>query len=91
MKELIKSINEFFEYSEELRPVIKKGFEILKSYGPEIYDLTYNMAINSAKIRADVVKVFEKEGFTREEAIFLTMDEWWGIKKNINKSQNRIN
>ena len=48
--------------------------------GPELRNLLESIADGWVDIRIRAVERFEKAGFSREEAIFMTMDEWWGTK-----------
>ena len=77
--ELAKS---FLDEAESFRPVVKKGVETIKSFGPEIYDLADGLVTAMVDLRAKSVRRLENEhGFTTEQAIFLVMDEWYAIAR----------
>ena len=78
----IKEILELMEAEAEFRPIIKKGLEIVKSYGPDLKDLFRGIILGSAELKITAILLYEATGFTREEAIFLVMDEWFAIARN---------
>jgi len=85
MKEYIGLAMEFINNADELKPVVEKVSKALQSFGPEIYELCNRTVLGYVDLRIAAVKRFEDAGFTREEAIYMTMDEWWGLRKLSNK------
>ena len=88
MKEEIEDIVDLMEQAEDFRPIIQKGIEILKSYGPELDEL-FTLLISA--INRKRVESFNQLrcDFTREEAFELLLDTETRIAyrmKNINKS-----
>jgi hypothetical protein len=72
----------FLDEAESFRPVVKKGVETFKSFGPEINDLVESVVMAMVDLRAKSVRRLENEhGFTTEQAIFLVMDEWYAIAR----------
>jgi hypothetical protein len=70
------------EAEAELRPIIKKGLELLKSYGPDLKDLMRGIVLGSVDLKMEAIARYEANGFTREEAMLLVMDEWFAIARN---------
>lgn len=85
-----KLIAALMEQEAEIRPVIKKGLEIIKSYGPDLKDLFGGVTEAMADLRINVIRKYEAAGFTREEAILLTMDEWFAMAR-VSRSMNTKN
>ena len=81
MKTDIEEIMVKLNMAEDFRPIITKGIEILNSYGPEFKKLVANMTLAVADIKMDTIKKYQDNGFTRQEAIDLCMDEWYAIAK----------
>jgi predicted house-cleaning noncanonical NTP pyrophosphatase (MazG superfamily) len=82
--ENLAAILEVIGQAESYRPVVQQAVDALKKYGPEIKDLFQGIQLGIIDIRAEVIKrLQEVHGFTKEEAIYITMDEWWGMKKSL--------
>jgi hypothetical protein len=82
MDQKVTEILEAMEAEAEFRLVIKRGLEIVKSYGPDLKELVRGVASGMADIKIEMIHKYEANGFTREEAIFLVMDEWFAIARN---------
>jgi len=78
----LKEVLEIMEAEAELRPIIKKGLEIIKSYGPDLKNLLQGIIFGSVDLKMAAIARYEANGFTREEAMFLVMDEWFAIARN---------
>ena len=75
MKEYAVSALEILEDVESFRPVVQKGAEALKSFGPELAGVFDALIDYSVDTRARMVKRFvEEHGFSHEDAIFMTSD-----------------
>lgn len=81
MKTDIAEIMAMLDVAEDFRPVIIKGIEILNSYGPEFKKLAMNITLSVADMKMATIKKYEDNGFTRQEAMDLCMDEWYAIVK----------
>lgn len=84
----VKEILEMMEAEAEFRPVIKKGLEIIKSYGPDLKDLFRGIILGTVDLKIEAIAKCESAGFTREEAIFLVMDEWFAVARNAKISKS---
>lgn len=81
---------EYLELAEGLKPVIKDTIEKLINFGPELMAVFSSLVSGTVDLRIQAVSQFEAAGFTREEAIYMTMDEWWGLK-NLSSKKKRKN
>jgi len=85
----IQGIIELMDDAENFRPVVKKGIDILKSYGPEAREL-FNMLIDGivdSKVR--MVRGFEYAGFSRGDAITLTLNITKDIQQSVQQATGR--
>ncbi len=88
MSQSLQTAMELLQTAEELRPVISSAITALNSYGPELNDLLLKMAIGTANIRMTTIKHYESNGFTKEEAMLMTLDSKVAMKEamsSINK------
>ena len=69
------------EMEEAFRPVIKKAISTIKEYGPEIYDVAEKIVLATAELRIKQIQKYEEGGFSREDAINMTMDEWYAMAR----------
>jgi hypothetical protein len=88
-KEDLKEILEVLTEAESFRPIVKAIIDTLKSYGPEIEELPKKFSQWLVKNRIESINIYEGAGFSREDAITMTLDDVWAFRrmsKNINKS-----
>ena len=76
-----KDILEMMEMEAEFRPLIKRGLEILGSYGPDLRELARGIILGTVDLKMEAIQKYEAAGFTREDAMFLVMDEWFAIAR----------
>jgi len=74
MREYIELLADLVDNQEEIKPLIQKGISLLKSYAPELKEVLDSVIDYTIERRIKSVHLFEKAGFTREEAIILSMD-----------------
>jgi hypothetical protein len=84
---VIEEVKEVLEMEAELRPLIKRGFEIIESYGPECQELLNGVALGITNTKIRQIEHLISSGFTREEAILLTMDMWFAIARGAQMSK----
>ena len=85
----IEDILELTSSIDEIKPVVHAVINAVKSFGPESYDLLLGLAIGSVDIRTACVKRFEENGFTRQQAIDMTMDQWYQFSKSMNSANKK--
>lgn len=77
----IAGIIELIDSAEDFKPIVKRVLEVIKLYGPELKEAT-DMAIDglsNAKMR--MFKNIHNNGFTREEALYLTINVFNDLSK----------
>ena len=87
----LKMIMEFVAASEEYRPIVEGVVKALEGYGPDLKSLMKSACVGSIDIKADCVLHLESRGFSREEAIIMTSDQWSTMVKNMQNAQNKQN
>lgn len=87
MKEQVAAVLELVSQAEAFRPVVQEAIKAVKSYGPEIYDFAEGITLGSCELRAKAVRKYEELGFTRQEAILLTIDQSVAMREAIRSSQ----
>jgi hypothetical protein len=84
--ELMEGITEALELSEPLRPLINDAIDVLLSYGPETKKLLDQLRKGICQLRIDSIDQYERSGFTREEAIQISL----GDSNQLTKINNSI-
>ena len=83
LAELLDILNK----ADEFRPIVKKILDVLKSYGPEISEIPDALANWFVKNRIAAVKKYEDVGFSRDEAISMTLDDASAIRRIMERKQ----
>ena len=81
VKDEIKGFIEILSQAEAFRPLVKAALGAVKSYGPEIEEIPKKFSKWLVKNRIEAVKMYEDAGFTREDAITMTLDDVWAVRK----------
>ena len=81
IKDILKIVEKLEESNKEVRPIVERGIKILLSYGPELRNVFDAVGDYTVERRLRSLKLFQEGGCTREEAIYMTMDEWWATKR----------
>jgi len=81
MKTDIAKILVILDMVGEFKPIVTKSIKILKSYGPEVKELMTDMVMATVDMKIAIIKKYKAEGFTKQEAIDLCMDQWYQIAK----------
>jgi len=89
MKTDIAEILGILGMAEDFKPVVTKVIEILNSYGPEIKQLVMDMTLAGADMKIATFKKYMDNGFTRQEAMDLCMDQWFQIAKAARNYQSK--
>jgi len=90
MKEYIEALLEIAQSAEEFKPAVSQTIKAVQSYGPEIYGFMERFCQSNVDLKAMCVKRYiEQHGFTREEAILMTLDQWSAFAKGMQKSQTK--
>ena len=84
-----EEILELVTQAEALRLVIENVAKSLEGCGPTLRGLFGKMTLAMVDMRADAVAHLEAKGFTRPEAIEMTMDEWGAIRRSLNQRKGK--
>lgn len=60
---------------DELKPSVVRIIQHVASYGPELSDFLEKMSFGLVDIKMKTIKRYEDGGFTRQEAIILTLSD----------------
>lgn len=71
----------------EFKPVVRKVLDELKLYKDEWEDITMFLTENTVKFRSNIFKGFLEEGFTRKEALTLTIATVKDIQQAYNNTK----
>ena len=87
MANYVEILAECLDNEEELRPYIRKALEKLKSYGPELKEITDGFLDYIIGRKVADIKYLESAGFSKDEAITIVTDEWYNITKNLRRKK----
>ena len=82
--EIIEFINYIHENKEELKPAIKKIIDVVLEFGPEFKEIIEELNNYSISLTSRTIQRFEMEGFSKEEAILLTLNTRLALKESFN-------
>jgi len=87
--ELMLFLDEISEGADEFKPVFKKTIGVLADYGPDMYGVLESIAFSLVDMRAAMIdRYMVKHGFTKDEAILLTLSNLQDVMK-VRDSQNK--
>ena len=69
----------------ELRPVVQVAIKSLQVYGPELKELFGGMQRGLIDMRIDSIRRYQEAGFTIDQAIDMTMDEWFAYRRALTR------
>ena len=77
----IKNIIEYAEMAKELKPLAREIVDIITGFGPEVFDLLSAMSRGAVDLKIDMIRQYEKSGFTVEQAMYLVASDMDAIRK----------
>ena len=83
MNEYLSGLLSIIDSAEELRPIVSSGLKLLRSFSSELKDITDDMRDYIIDSRIASIRRLEDAGFSREDAINITMDEWYNTMRVI--------
>ena len=89
-KELDSALALLNDY-ENIKPLVKKGVEIVEEFCQEFKDPINKLSDFFVYRRIRSVKLYAKAGFSKKDAILMTLDDMNGLKKlteSVNKKNN---
>ena len=94
--EYLKMISEYLEMvesvvqdAEKYKPIAEMIVKTVKMFVPEIKELFSMAALGYVDLRIQSIRKYERNEFTRDEAIMMTCDDFMGVKRAIQQSQNK--
>ena len=83
----IEEIVGLLESADEFKPIVKLAVKVLNDFAVEFKEtgIALNKWFVDSKIRA--IKQYEEAGFTKEEAMLLTIDDWAKYEKLMLKAK----
>jgi len=90
LEEYVEALKEVNVLIKKAHPIIAETVGALREYGDELFNIAETITTASVDIKAGMIKRYvEKHGFTKQEAIILTLDSWEimsnGLKDYVNK------
>jgi len=90
VKETIEEILEVLTMAREFKPVVEEGMAALKEYTPYLRELYESLADFGVEQTDRSIKKFGEYGYTREEAILLTINLKLGAKEASDRMNARL-
>lgn len=90
-KEDLQGLIEILSEAENFRPIVKAVLDTVKSYGAEIEELPKKFSQWLVKNRIESVAAYEEAGFSREDAITMTLDDVWAFRRMGSKIKTNNN
>ena len=90
--EEIKDFSEILEEAESFRPLVEMILDALKSYSEEFKEIPEAFSRWVVDNRIKSIAQYKKAGFTKNDAIIMTLDDVFAVKKlyeKMNKSTNK--
>lgn len=80
-KETLDQIEQILNQSEDFRPLIKLFSEKIKSFSGELSEVLNLASKWIVSNRIDAIRQYMTAGFEKDDAIIMTLDDIYGIKK----------
>ena len=87
-KEEISEILEIVSHAEDFRPLVKQIIEILKSYSDELREIPEAIGKWIVERRITSIKQYEGAGFDRDDALLMTLDDIYAVRKLANRQND---
>lgn len=75
--------------AESFRPLVNKALDVAESYGPELAALFDGLFDYSVQRNTDTFNQYCNNGFSREEAMLLTLNSNVALNDALNKTNKR--
>ena len=93
--ELVENFKNFVEIlikAKDFKPVIRLVLDTINDFGPEIEEIPKKISKWTVKNRIESVDMYQEAGFTKRDAILMTMDDAMAFRRiteSFNKSFNK--
>ncbi|MFA6711682.1 MAG: hypothetical protein WCS33_03115 [Candidatus Caldatribacteriota bacterium] len=88
-EEIIGFINYIHENKEEVKPAIKAMVDVILEFGPEFKEIIEEINNYTISLTTRTIQRFEMEGFSREEAILLTLNKQLSVGEAFNNYKKK--
>lgn len=82
-QEDIKELLNYVSLADDFKPVFKEILKILESYGSELNVVIKNISKTLADNKIEIIRYYQDAGFTKEEAILLTINSGHALTKTL--------
>jgi hypothetical protein len=80
-KDELLEIIEVLSEAETFKPLVKAFLDTVDSFGEELEHLPKKFSRWLVKNRIESIAMYEDAGFSREDAITMTLDDVWAFRK----------
>ena len=80
-KDEIKEFTELLAEAEQFRPLVRAVIDTLKSYSDELKEIPEAMGDWIVQRRIKHISAYKAAGFSQDDAIIMTLDDIYSIKK----------
>ena len=77
----LKKVEEMLNEAETIRPLVKQVILVLMSYSEELKMIPEAVSDWIVEKRIRAIKKYENAGFTRDDAILMTLDDIYATRK----------
>ena len=77
----LSEIREYLELGKLFKPIISDSIDVIQEYGPEIRKLFSGIVDGIVDMKIQAIKRYDSNGFSRTEAILLTIDSFSALSK----------
>ena len=88
-KEELEGILGIIGQAEEFRPIVKQVIELVGDFGGELKPVLESFRSHCVENRIASIKQYMNADFTKEEAITMTMDEAFAVRRIFQNAGNK--
>jgi len=85
-KDEIMELSELLSEAESFRPLVRMVLDALKSYSGELREIPEAMSRWFVENRIRAINQYKAAGFDQDDAILMTLDDIYGIRKLSDKA-----
>lgn len=90
-KEELSEILEIIGQAEAFRPIVKQVLDTLKSFSGELREIPEAVGKWLVNNRINSIRQYEEAGFDRDDAIVMTLDDVFAVRKILDKHNKNNN
>lgn len=89
-KEELQEMAEILTEAETFKPIVRVILDAIKLYGPEIEEIPKRFSQWMVDNRIESIQRYRDAGFTKQEAIMMTLDDSSRLIKSVNDMNKNI-